>query len=863
MKNFLSILLIIIGILFLIVDIGLCKIKNCTKKTITILLITSLLLIISGIVLYFLKIQNKQKEYLMKVYPMMDPNRFPDEYKKLYNSLGWYYQCCNENKTNIIYSDKNWQIYGNEIVGPFLEKPNVLRYIPDIRGNSDFHFGLFNNKIKSTWEKMRCCKSPYKLPTTPYGNFYDWSSLQYFNVPIITNNSSGWKFAGTDKNPKFQRNIDTLVSQSPYTTFQGIIFENNGQKSNISPNDPNGVKDGIPPGLWAGPGPFYAGERAIMRAMYYPNGPQFDYYNQIWKMDNISNSDNWLNQYLTRGKIQMTDFSNKKAWLAGFKKGDYMEIGHVQQIPGLVQSTGYWFNYFGGGGTGVFYQVGETPKVTQDAVDEMVKYLPNAKDLVDCSPRNKAHALFTLLWEVKNTEKLNRNSGSYNFKNSETYTNGSDLLKAFYGTDDPWYITMWHANGRAPVIGSEKSWSDFNSKFEPTGVPLPDWAIDYDNKNFVNPVSWASPPWILDYNNIPSIGPNTKLISRQLGTTFIQALSKIQNIDVNTEKTINLQKFYGTMNDTDAGVLYATLCAFLLQCEFKNNVGKYVNPPKKYSDGTLNTQPNLFSNFGGIGSITYEGLKYSLIKGFMGNWFYDRVSNGVTFDEPINYFSRVLGYDTIQMTCNTNTNGYWSYESIFTGLPNKSDNLHIPESHEAYEWNNLVISQRKYPYIKNATYFGPYVSIFNELFSKKLSQRDPFNLTRSIPCFNMGGFDCKNTPGVICNKKNKVNGKINGNSLNDDYFEAECKVKPNIGMLEKPENSSTVLWDPNDFCHKPWGLQNFGTGGVLWGQANGFAHSFCQSNDEEPTLSSIWSNVPYGGKGYGDGLVVSKSELQK
>ena len=862
-NNTLPTILLILGIIIIIYGVKQSKTLYISS------MIGGILLIITSFILYVYT-PNLYRDYLTKVYPAMNQHKSSREYEKLYNSLGWYYQCCNESNTNILSDNGVWKINGSKIVGPMGENANILRYIPDVNDHSEFSMGayptVFKDKIHPQWNKMPCCSGKYILPKPPLGNLYDWFSLQYFNVPVINISSKGWKFAGSNNNSNRHRDISTFASQSAFTTFQGYPLQKNSTIANISPNDPLGINDGIPPGLWAGPGPFYAGGRAIMRAIYYPNGPQFNYEQKQWTLGNSLDEKTWLNQYLTKDNMKMQDSNTKKLWLGGFTEGEYMEIGHVQQIPGMVQSTGYWFNYFGSGGTGVFYKVGKTPKVSADAAAELKKYIPQAAELEGCSPRNKAHALFTLLWEVKNTKTLPQESGSYWL--SKTYTNGSELLRAFYGTDDPWFITMWHCNGWAPK-NSNKSWSDFDYAYNPQGKPLPDWTADSTNSTFVNPLSWSAPPWLKTGSSY-GIGPNTKLIIRQVDSNFIQTIGKLSNQNVNYSGGVDLVSFYGLMNSND-GVLYGTLCAFLLQAEFGDDpkLTTYVTPPKTYADGTHNTQPNLMNfpkNFPsgtkgqGVGSLTEEGMKYSLAKGFMGNWFYDRVSNGVAFDESMNYFACVLGYETIQMTCNTNTSGFWAYENIFTGFPTKEDKIGLPPNHESYNWHTSVVKERKYPYIKNTTYIGPYVSIFNGLFGTRLSQRDPFDLTKSIPCYNIGGFDCNKTPGVKCTKGKAVNREAVETSNWDNYFEGQCTVEQNIGM-QKDKNTAQVLWDPNNFCHQPWGLKDYGSGGVMWGQQTGFAHSYCQSDGDEPTLSSIWSNVPYGGVGYGDGIVTPKSDL--
>lgn len=838
----LSQIFIICGIILII-----CAIR--AKKGMAFLL--GLILCLIGIIYYK---RTDYKSYLLMVYPLMDRNRSYNEYKELYHSLGWYYQCCNTSHTNIVPNlDGTWRLSGAKHIakGPHGEHADLLRYIPNVD-----NFGPFTINNQPTWDVMPCCSGDYKLPITPNGNLYDWYSLQYFNVPIITNSAKGWIFAGSNKSPVQIRKVSTIASQSPNTTFSGFTLNDNGKQAEITPQDPLGLNNKIPLGLWAGPGPFYAGGRAIMRAMYYPHGPQYNPDAKAWSMSNLLNGEEWLSQYLTKELMHKTtnkDFNMKKYWVDGFSEGDYMEMGHVQQIPGMVQSTGYWFNYFGGGGTGVFHKIGRTPKVTLSAVQAMKESLPANKiniDIVGCSPRNKAHALFTLLWEVKNTPVLSQPSGSY-ILGTQTYTNGSELLHALYGTDDPWFITMWYANGYAPK-DSTQSWIAFDANFKPLGKPIPDYTSAPVSKPggfapFADPLAWANPPLVGG-----GIGPNQKLITGQVDTCFTDSIKKLGVYDVNQPNRTYLSKMYGIMGDTNLGVNYANLCAFLLQAEFgpTDELLKYVTPPNQL-------EPQFpVDGVPGVGAITYDGLRYALTKGFMGNWFYDRVSNGISFDEPMNYFACVLGYEDIQMTCNTNTNGFWSYETIYTGLPKKEDNLNVDP--RAYDWNSSVISKRQYPYLMDATYMGPATVIFNQLFASRTSQRDPFDISKSIPCFNLGGFDCNNTPGVTCTK-----GTNPDKNAWPNVYEGTCTTTPNIGMMPNSTNTAQVLWDENNFCHQPWGLDSYGQGGVLWGQQNGFGHSYCQADGDKPTLSSIWANVPYGGSGYGTGIVTKKSSLQK
>ena len=143
---------------------------------------------------------------------------------------------------------------------------------------------------------------------------------------------------------------------------------------------------------------------------------------------------------------------------------------------------------------------------------------------------------------------------------------------------------------------------------------------------------------------------------------------------------------------------------------------------------------------------------------------------------------------------------------------------------------------------------GPATSVFNQLFASRTSQRDPFDMSKEIPCYNLGGIKCSGTTGVTCNKGTPIGYGWNG-------FEGTCTADDNVGMTIGKTHTASVLWDENDMCHPPWGLDSYGSDGVLWGQTNAFGHSYCQAPGNEPTLSSIWANVQYGGSGYGTGIV--------
>jgi hypothetical protein len=750
---------------------------------------------------------------------------------------------------------------------------------------------------------MKCCRHPeYQLPAVPEGHLYDWYSFQYFNVPTITVTPDGYNFAGSAPLSGNLRDVASFVSQSPGTSFQGVTChvipgveecehpasaaaQQEARHAVVTAADPMATASGLPVGLWAGPGPFYAGGRAIMRAMYYPNGPQYEPERGRWVLNGEADTAKWLTSYMTRRRMEATtgfDFNTGRQWCNGFREGDQVEIGHVQQIPGMPASTGYWYNYFGGGGTGVFHRYGRTPKVSQAEVDAMRACLPSSHapsviDIANISPRNKAHVLFNLLWEVKHTQELPQRSGGApaNATTPPTSTqNGAALLTAFYGTDDPWIITMWYANGYAgttPDGGvAPDDWTRYDEYFQPQGKACPDF------NGFSNPLMWAQPAWM----GGGGYGPNQKLISRQVDTAFALSVPSLgaYELPAPAEGNVSLHNLYGVMEDASSGVTFATLCAFLLQAEFGPDDAEledYVAPPHEFEDGTFNTLPNLkeeqfplprsntayheptakgLRSTGGVGALTYLGVQYALTKVFLGNYFYDRVANGVSFDEPMNYFALVLGYDDIQMTCNTNTNGVWSFENVYVGLPRAEDGLDCDEW--AYTWRDTVIRTRKYPYITGWNYQSPAAAILNQLFASTNSARDPFDVAddgASLPCYTLGGFSCENTPGMSCQQTAKLEDPGWG-AYERDVFAGVCTAEANAGM--NADTTSNVLWDARGRCHHPWSQGFFSEeGDAYMSSTTGMGHTFCQAPGDTPTLSAIWGNVPYGGQGYGTGLV--------
>ena len=903
------------------------------------------------------------KDYLMGIYPAMKKNAKKEDYDRLFDSLGQYLQCCQTNNT---YLDGSGKLVGDAITGPSGEAPNKMRYIggierfpPDTNQTGAVPF------YPPVWKGLPCCQGDYKIPRMPKGRFLDWYALQYFNVPVCDVNDKGWDFADRSEpaDRRGFRSVSTLGSTSPGTNLFGTTGKTSkGKQAFITPADPTAVNQGVPFGQVAGPGAVYAGSSYLCRAPFSPNGPQFDPDTHQWTMSGMKNNgNNWLHQYVTLDAMKhATDFSNNKPWFNGFKEGEHFEIGHTQRVPGFPNSTGYWANYFGGGGTGQFLRVGKTPVVGADQVADMKNAFPSTvdssifKDLVGAAPRNKMHMLFTLLWQVRSAKTLSA-------KLPQGVTSGSDLLKFYYNTDDPWLITFWHANCAAPgKAGSgftanyntgtwntkpqSQEWQDFKNGtrsfsdfalpsypygYAPYMVPLPEVATESQGETFVQPNKWGMAPDMYSfYFGGGSQGPTQKVSDRQVGAMILESIGKLGVYDVNTDGNISLtEDLYGKWNQDNKlnGTNYATLCAFLLQAEFGNVPGltKYVTPPQWLADSDLaygyfmNTTPasldpndpayagflHQFPKKGkpGIGALTYEGVKYSLAKAFMSNWLYDRAGNGVNWDEPMNYFGQVLNYEVLQMPCNTNLTGFWSFELIHIRNPdaafekwNKDMNMTLPDG--VLDWKQTITSERKWPYISNGSagavdqgntpnYSAPAVVIFNSLLASSLTQRDPFDInndSKATTCNSIAGFKCDSIPGVTCIEQSEMvwskdKGTLQSwmkdpNSIN--YAKGKCTIDldkwPGYAVGTTDGVADNVVIDNNGMCHVPWagpctqptsaiGTASFGCPQFQGGGFEMMGSSYCQTaGADKPSLPSIWSNMPMNGHAMGDSIVTPR-----
>ena len=111
----------------------------------------------------------------------------------------------------------------------------------------------------------------------------------------------------------------------------------------------------------SGPGPYWITTFSLVRNIYYPNGIMFN--EGKWSL--ACNMSSKLFNHGCEGDVE---------WTMGKKEGEYIEVQHSGNVPGMSQSIGYWFNGFPNGGTGVFLEIGVT-RVANNKVDMLYKLL--------------------------------------------------------------------------------------------------------------------------------------------------------------------------------------------------------------------------------------------------------------------------------------------------------------------------------------------------------------------------------------------------------------------------------------------------------------------------------------------------------
>jgi len=294
--------------------------------------------------------------------------------------------------------------------------------------------------VATNWDILPSCNSIFNNLRSPKGNFFNFESYNATNIPSVY-------LTGKEK-------------LSNFTSFRQTLpwgMSNSGGE--------------ISRKCRSGPGPFWIKPYSLVRNMYYPNGIYYDNQKEQWYIKcNMSN------------KLPNHGLSASETWTYGFKMGEYIEVTHAQNVPGMPQSIGYWFNGFPNGGTGIFLKIG----ITRVA-------------------NNKTHMLFTLLSELK----------SKNAKDIELLTQdtkfqsmtGSDILDTYYKTDDPYTIVWGYLNGLWPSMSST---SDGKSLINPQD----------DAWKFIGNKGVLSASGLMYKQNIKLIGPDGEGYKPNMTTMF-------------------------------------------------------------------------------------------------------------------------------------------------------------------------------------------------------------------------------------------------------------------------------------------------------------------------------------------------------
>lgn len=239
----------------------------------------------------------------------------------------------------------------------------------------------------TTWNPLDICESIYAPRQVPVGQFY--SFLHYHK----TNQASVWSDGSGD--------------MADWTSFrQTLHWGISSTAGEISRS------------CRSGPGPYWIQTYSLVRDMYFPNGIFFK--DGVWSVT-------------CRMSPSMDNFgctwNQPRNWTSGFKEGEYIEVSHAQNNPGMAQSIGFWFNGFPSGGTGTFLKIGKT-------------HVGN----------NKVDTLFTLTEKLKSSSAADLSATMENttFKNMS----GSEILNHYYQTDDPYTITWKYVNGEWGGMGT-------------------------------------------------------------------------------------------------------------------------------------------------------------------------------------------------------------------------------------------------------------------------------------------------------------------------------------------------------------------------------------------------------------------------
>jgi hypothetical protein len=189
------------------------------------------------------------------------------------------------------------------------------------------------------WAALPCCQMMPAGLRTPRGNFLTFESYHRANQPVAVLDGRGLL-----KDWGSYRETMTLGAFG-----SAGVMQEYGRTAR------------------SGPGPIWCTPYSLQRYLYAPNG--------IWYKDGTwSVVCNMSPSLPNMGCSPLPHSQWAYDWTKGVAPGGFLEVSHIQTVPSVAPSTpGYWLNVYPGGGTGVFYQVGDPTRIGTNKIDLCVK----------------------------------------------------------------------------------------------------------------------------------------------------------------------------------------------------------------------------------------------------------------------------------------------------------------------------------------------------------------------------------------------------------------------------------------------------------------------------------------------------------
>ncbi len=266
--------------------------------------------------------------------------------------------------------------------------------------------------VGTTWNPLACCAGQRWWLRAPKGWFMSFNQYNALNQAVSYSNGTG------------------LLAD--WGTYRNTMHSAMGNLTELGPK------------TRSGPGPLFVTPYSLQRDMAHPNGISFG---------GTRGAGTWtircrMGKDLPNYGLALDAYG--RAWASqGLKKGDYIEVVHLESAPGMAQSIGYWFNGFPSGGTGIFLRLGET-RVSTNKFGGMVLLL---EELAGRSAANLAQ-LHGAAWP----EKYRGMSGE-------------QILHKEWGTSDAYVITFKLSAGWNPTWGQQWGFP-FNNSWTAELTPL-------------------------------------------------------------------------------------------------------------------------------------------------------------------------------------------------------------------------------------------------------------------------------------------------------------------------------------------------------------------------------------------------------